>query len=103
MPKPLTLIEQELHHKKAQDIVCLPLHSPMASYMVIASGRSQRHIGALADHLVYTLKTKAGLTPTAEGRTHCDWVLIDSGDIIIHLFHPQVRAFYNLEKLWGPS
>ena len=107
MPKPLTLVEQELSHKKAQDIVSISLEKSalvnhLADHLVIASGRSTRHVGALADHLVFTLK-KAGLSATLEGRTHCHWVLIDSGDIIIHLFHPPVRAFYDLESLWSKT
>jgi ribosome-associated protein len=69
--------------------------------MVIASGTSQRHIGAMADHLLGKLKA-AGLSGVAvEGATQCDWVLIDSGDIVVHLFRPEVRAFYALERLWG--
>ena len=71
--------------------------------MVIASGQSNRQVGAMADHLLEKLK-KAGLREIAvEGQTHCDWVLIDAGDIIVHLFRPEVRSFYNLEKLWGDA
>ncbi|MBB4266623.1 ribosome-associated protein [Roseospira visakhapatnamensis] len=68
--------------------------------MVIASGQSARHVGALADHLVEALKG-VGLRPSVEGAAQCDWVLIDAGDVVVHLFRPEVRAFYNLEKMWG--
>ena len=75
--------------------------SSMADAMVIASGRSQRHVGALADHLTRALK-EAGLGKCpVEGLPACDWVLIDAGDVIVHLFRPEVRAFYNIEKIWS--
>ncbi len=69
--------------------------------MFIASGRSDRHVGAIADHLVQTLKEKGQDVPRVEGVPQCDWVLIDAGDVIIHVFRPEVREFYNLEKMWG--
>ena len=69
--------------------------------MVVASGRSQRHVGAIADKLLHKLK-EAGIRGTKfEGMPLCDWVLIDAGDIIIHIFRPEARAFYNIEKMWG--
>jgi len=67
--------------------------------MVIATGRSQRQVGAMADHLMHKLK-QAGFRVSVEGMQQGDWVLIDGGDIIVHLFRPEVRAFYNLEKMW---
>lgn len=67
--------------------------------MVIATGRSQRQVGAMAHHLIEKLKHE-GLVVGAEGMPQCDWVLVDGCDIIVHLFRPEVRAFYNLEKLW---
>lgn len=71
--------------------------------MIIASGRSSRHVGAMAEHLVENLK-KAGVKGIAvEGKKHGDWVLIDAGDFLIHLFRPEVREFYKLEKLWGDA
>jgi ribosome-associated protein len=71
--------------------------------MIIASGRSNRHVSAMADHLVENLK-KAGVKGMAvEGQKHGDWVLIDAGDFVIHLFRPEVREFYKLEKLWGDA
>lgn len=74
--------------------------SSIADHLVIASGRSTRQVGAMAQHLSETLKG-AGLPVSAEGMQQCDWVLIDGGDVIVHLFRPEVRAFYNLEKMWG--
>jgi ribosome-associated protein len=69
--------------------------------MVVASGRSHRHVGAIADRLVHDLK-QAGINPLrVEGLRHCDWVLIDAGDMIVHVFRPEVREFYNLEKMWA--
>ena len=69
--------------------------------MVIASGRGQRHVGAIAEHLLARLKPTGVGSGRAEGMPQCDWVLIDAGDVIIHLFRPEVRAYYNLEKMWG--
>jgi ribosome-associated protein len=69
--------------------------------MVIASGRSDRHVGAIADQLRKKLKDSGCPTVRVEGMETCDWVLVDSGDIIIHVFRPEVRDFYNLEKMWS--
>lgn len=71
--------------------------------MVIASGRSARQVGAMADHLREKLKEEGIQGISAEGMERCDWVLIDAGDVIVHLFRPEVRSFYNLEKMWGVS
>lgn len=68
--------------------------------MVVASGRSQRHVGAIADRVVDDLKSAGGHDIRVEGMPNCDWVLIDAGDIIVHVFRPEVRIFYNLEKMW---
>ena len=74
--------------------------SALGDHMVVASGRSHRHVGAIADRVVSDLKA-AGLGPVrVEGLPHCDWVLLDAGDLIVHIFRPEVRAFYNLEKMW---
>ena len=97
------LILSSLETDKAEDIVSIDLHgkSPVTDIMIIASGRSHRHVGAIADHVLRALK-KAGLGKVAvEGLPACDWVLVDAGDVILHLFRPQVRAFYNLEKIWS--
>jgi ribosome-associated protein len=93
----------KLDDDKAQDIVLIDLKgkSPMADTMIVASGRSHRHVGALADHLLRTLKEQGLGKAKVEGLPHCDWVLIDSGDVIIHLFRPEVRMFYNIEKIWA--
>jgi ribosome-associated protein len=87
---------------KAEDIVTIDLtgKSSIADAMVVASGRSQRHVGAVADHVVKDLE-EAGLPGIkVEGMRQADWVLIDAGDVIVHVFRPEVRAFYDLEKMW---
>ena len=97
------VVTTSLEDDKAEDVIVINLtgKTSIADYMVIASGRSQRQVGAMADHLVERLK-KAGLPSVpAEGMPQCDWVLIDAGDVIVHLFRPEVRNFYNLEKMWG--
>lgn len=96
------LVVDALDDDKAEDITIIDLRgkSSMADHMVVASGLSQRHVGALAQHLTEKLK-KQGLSVATEGERACDWVLIDAGDIVVHLFRPEVRAFYNLEKMWG--
>lgn len=99
----LDLILTSLDEDKAEDLVTIDLSgkSSIADAMVVASGRSQRHVGALADHLVRKIK-KAGFgRASVEGMPHCDWVLLDCGDVIVHLFRPEVREFYNLEKMWS--
>ncbi len=70
--------------------------------MVIASGRSQRQVGAMADHIVEKLKIPGHPSALVEGQPQCDWVLVDAGDVVVHLFRPEVRDFYKLEKLWSP-
>ncbi|MFN4288438.1 MAG: ribosome silencing factor [Brevundimonas sp.] len=97
------LITARLEDDKAEDIVVIDLtgKSPMADTMIVASGRSHRHVGALADHILRALKDAGLGKARVEGLPHCDWVLIDAGDVILHLFRPEVRAFYNLEKIWA--
>lgn len=75
--------------------------SSVADHMIIASGRSGRHVGALADHLLRKLKETGAGRARVEGLPNADWVLIDAGDVIVHLFRPEVREFYNLERIWG--
>jgi ribosome-associated protein len=103
-PNPvLTLIETSLDADKAEEIVTIDLTSKtaIADYMVIATGRSQRQLAAMADHLVVKLKHR-GLVPVpVEGKDQGDWVLIDAGDVIVHLFRPEARVHYNLEKMWA--
>jgi len=97
------LILSRLDDDKAQDIVLIDLKgkSPMADSMIVASGRSHRHVGALADHVMRALKEAGFGKARVEGLPHCDWVLIDAGDVIVHLFRPEVRTFYNIEKIWS--
>jgi ribosome-associated protein len=97
------LILARLDDDKAQDIVVIDLKdkSSIADCMIVASGRSQRHVGAVADHLLRALKEAGAGKARVEGMPHCDWVLIDAGDVIVHLFRPEVRSFYNLEKIWS--
>ncbi|WP_084397841.1 ribosome silencing factor [Henriciella aquimarina] len=92
-----------LEDDKAEDITVIDLEgkSSLADMMVIASGRSARHVAAIADHLAQTVKDATGRPVKLEGLPNADWVLLDIGDIIIHLFRPEVRAFYNLEKIWS--
>lgn len=97
------LILSKLDDDKAQEIVLIDLKgkSPMADSMIVASGRSHRHVGALADHVLRTLKDNGHGRARVEGLPHCDWVLIDAGDVVVHLFRPEVRTFYNIEKIWS--
>ncbi len=91
-----------LEDDKAEDIVQIDLRgrSDMADWMVIASGRSARQVAAIAEHLAERIKHKAGINPRTEGREAADWVLIDAGDVIVHVFRPEVREFYQLEQMW---
>jgi ribosome-associated protein len=91
-----------LEDSKAENIVSIDIQgkSSLGDYMVIASGRSHRHVSAVADHLLKALKDAGLGTARVEGLASADWVLIDSGDIIVHVFRPEVREFYNLEKMW---
>ena len=75
--------------------------SSVADGLIVASGRSHRHVAALADRLLRTLKEQGYGKARVEGMPHCDWVLIDAGDVIVHLFRPEVRSFYNIEKIWS--
>jgi ribosome-associated protein len=97
------MILARLEDDKAQDVVFIDLKgkSAVADGLIVASGRSQRHVGALADHLLRALKEAGYGRARVEGMPSCDWVLIDAGDVIIHLFRPEVRAFYNIEKIWS--
>ena len=99
----LLLVTSSLEDDKAEDVVVIPLaeKSSIADFMVIASGRSQRQVGAMADHLREKLKAASVKGISIEGAQRCDWVLLDAGDVIVHIFRPEVRSFYNLEKMWG--
>jgi ribosome-associated protein len=99
----LRTVLSSLDDAKAEDTVTIDIQnkSALGDYMVVASGRSHRHVGAIADRLVGDLK-RAGVGPVrVEGLPHCDWVLIDAGDVIVHIFRPEVREFYNIEKMWA--
>ena len=99
----LELVTGALDDDKAEDIVVIPLagKSSLGDYMVIATGRSSRQVAAMADHIVKLVKEAGIKGVTPEGLRQRDWVLVDLGDVIVHLFRPEVRHFYNLEKMWG--
>lgn len=93
---------KSLDDSKAEDIVLIDIRdkSSLADVMIVASGRSHRHVGAIADRLIDDLEAIGVVTPRVEGLPHCDWVLVDAGDVLINLFRPEVRGFYALEKMW---
>ena len=99
----LPVILTSLDDDKAQDVVQIDLKgkSPMADTMIICSGRSQRHVSAMADHILRKIKEAGFGRAQIEGLPHADWVLIDAGDIVVHLFRPEVRDFYKLERMWA--
>jgi len=91
-----------LDDSKAENVISIDIQgkSSLGDYMVIASGRSHRHVAAVADHLLKALKDAGLGSARVEGLASADWVLIDAGDVIVHIFRPEVRDFYNLEKMW---
>lgn len=98
----MNLVLKCLDDDLAEDVVQIDLRgrSAMADHMVIASGRSARHVAAIADKLLERLKAHQGHTPRVEGKETGDWVLVDTDNVVVHLFRPEVRAFYQLEKMW---
>jgi ribosome-associated protein len=104
-PDLLQLVQTSLADDKAIEPVTVDLSgkTSIADAMVIATGTSQRHIAAMAQHLLERLKTAGLKGLSAEGGGHSDWVLIDAGDVIVHLFKDELRRFYDLEKLWGAA
>ena len=98
----LGLVLSSLDQDGAEDILPISLagKSEEADHMVIATGRSARHVAALSEKLAERLKHEADVPARMEGREAADWVLIDAGDVIVHIFRPEVRAFYQLEKMW---
>ena len=100
----LKMILDRLDDMKAEDTVTIDLtgKSTLGDYMVVTSGRSNRHVGAIADNVMEGLSA-AGISTRAEGMPQCDWVLIDAGDVIVHVFRPEVRDFYSLERMWAGS
>ncbi len=101
----LRAVLASLDDDKAEDVVQIDLRgkSEMGDWMVIASGRSTRQVGAMAEKLADRIKSAFGLVSKMEGKETGDWVLIDTGDVIVHIFRPEVREFYQLEKMWMPS
>ena len=99
----LALVLQQLDDDQAQDLVTIPLagKSSIADHMVIASGRSTRQVAAMAQKLAEKIKQNGHGPVRLEGLPAADWVLIDAGDIVVHLFRPEVRSFYNLERMWA--
>jgi ribosome-associated protein len=97
------LIEKTLDDGKAEEMVTIDLYgkSSIADYLVIASGRSSRQVAALAERLIDALRAAGHKRASAEGLPLGDWVLVDAGDVVAHLFRPESRAHYNLEKMWG--
>lgn len=104
-PSLVDQVVEQLEDDKAQDIVRIELgeNSSLADAMVIATGGSNRQLAAMSDHLVERLKTLDAPKALVDGKDQGDWVLIDAGDVIVHLFRQEVREFYNLEKLWGAA
>lgn len=97
------LVLQSLDDDQAQETISIPLEgkSSIADHMVIASGRSSRQVASMAQKLAERIKAATGRPARVEGLPVADWVLIDAGDVIVHLFKPEVRSFYNLERMWG--
>lgn len=100
----LDRILTSLKNDKAEDIVQIDLRgkSSIGDYMIIASGRSSRQVTAISEKLVDNIKKDFGRSSKVEGKNAGDWVLIDTGDVIVHVFRPEVREFYQLEKMWQP-
>jgi len=99
----LDIILTSLDDSKAEETTHIDIvgNSPVADHMVVTSGRSHRHVNAVTDRLLRDLKDAGQGTPKVEGVPACDWVLVDTGDVIVHIFRPEVRDFYNLEKMWN--
>ena len=107
-PQPEETLRQvlvSLDDMKAEDTVSIDLRdkTSIADTMVVTSGRSHRHVGSIADRVVEDLRKAGAKNLKVEGMPNCDWVLIDAGDVIVHVFRPEVRDFYNLEKMWEPG
>ena len=103
--KTLNMILSRLDDMKAEETVTIDLRgkSAFSDYMIVTSGRANRHVGAIAENVAKGLKETGIKSIHVEGLPNCDWVLIDSGDVIVHVFRPEVREFYNLERLWTQS
>jgi ribosome-associated protein len=97
------LVLDALDDAKAENAIAIDLHgkTSIADHMIIASGRSDRHVGAIAEQIIQRLKDEGHGAARVEGMPLCEWVLIDAGDVIVHVFKPEIRGFYNLEKMWS--
>jgi len=102
-PHMIDLVLQSLDDAKAEQTVAIDItgKSSLTDHMVVTSGRSNRHVSAVADQLVKVLREHGFGKPRIEGLPHADWVLVDAGDVIVHIFRPEVREFYNIEKMWA--
>ncbi len=98
----LDIVLASLDDSKAENIVSIDIQgrSVLGDHMVVASGRSHRHVAAVAEHLIKAIKDAGFGNPRVEGLSNADWVLIDTGDVIVHVFRPEVREFYAIEKMW---
>lgn len=98
----LKIVLASLDDSKAEETLPIDISgkSPLFDHIVVASGRSHRHVSAIADHLLRDLKTAGLGRASVEGLPACDWVLVDTGDVVVHIFRPEVREFYNIEKIW---
>ena len=103
--KTLNMILSRLDDMKAEETVTIDLRgkSAFSDFMIITSGRANRHVGAIAENVTKGLKENGVTSIHVEGMPNCDWVLLDAGDVVVHVFRPEVRAFYNLEKMWTPG
>jgi ribosome-associated protein len=99
----IDVVLQSLDDAKAEQTVAIDItgKSSLSDHMVVTSGRSNRHVSAVADQVVKALRENGFAKPRVEGLPHADWVLVDGGDVIVHIFRPEVREFYNLEKMWA--
>ena len=102
-PQMIDVVLKSLDDAKAEQTVAIDItgKSSLSDHMVVTSGRSNRHVSAVADQVVKALRENGFGKPRVEGLPHADWVLVDGGDVIVHIFRPEVREFYNLEKMWA--
>jgi len=102
-PQMIDIVLKSLEDAKAEQTVAIDVtgKSSLSDHMVVTTGRSDRHVGAVADQLVRALRENGFAKPRVEGLPHCDWVLVDGGDVIVHIFRPEVREFYHIEKMWS--